>query len=347
VFTSAGAVNKFRIEEPSTIRVLTAHQAPVGNLAWSRNNRTLATVNTRFQISIWDAISSSLVDHFSCEINDAYWPENGGVSVSDDGKKVGFAIGGENETRIILWDVTGKKFIANQVVKESGHHRIASMHDDSFVIVSEVREEGKNNRQSIVRELRNTQLGHPRILRKSRPVDERGFQNHILSADGRVFAWLGPRNPKEEQRSEVFEVARGRVLLDELCPGGSLLLSIDGRFLWTTTSNDEQSIRFDLSKTPPVTNRDSPSLPRTMSPDYQWRIDQDREGEFSLSRKGSKAPLIVFAKDVWTRSDIRSSFQFSPESDRLAWTTQTGALGLINLPDLEKQIAWLFDKMEE
>ncbi len=191
-------------------------------------------------------------------------------------------------------------------------------------------------RQSVVWELEASKdRAGPRVIRRSQP-GEKGFLSSGLTPDGRYYWWVGPREPKNNWRVEVLEVATGKLkekrnltMSDGSEPGA--YLSPDGRYLWIT--DDERSLR-DLSDDSRPGRRVS-DLVLAVSPDCRWLLYfLPQKPVLTLKRWDEERPWLVLEDSV---SGTCSSF--SPDNRYLAIGKRSGHVTVIDLPALQQEIA--------
>jgi hypothetical protein len=88
----------------------------------------------------------------------------------------------------------------------AGFDRLACVGGEKFVSVREEEvEPGSKRWQTVTRTLDKNGLGPAQVLRPHR-AGEIGFHTSGLSADGKHYFWLGPREPPPEMRAEVYDV---------------------------------------------------------------------------------------------------------------------------------------------
>jgi WD40 repeat protein len=281
-----------RLHAPGALRQMTGHQASVHQVAWSRDNRHLISLDASFVVRVWDAERAVLVNAFR-EPPGQHSPDNAAVALSADGGEVAYANGGE--TRVRLHEVRTAKNLGDWKLPP-GYERLAYLDGAKFLLVRE-EEDPKAGpaRRSAAYELAAGKPPHlVRILRPAVP-GEAGFLLSGLTPDLRFFWWDGPRVPPQNHRTEVIEVATGRRIHRLRVPfereqGAASYLSPDGRLLWT--SGDAGGWVYDLARARP---EGSPAVrPTTVSPDSSWSAqtigadEQRRYWVLALRRQGAE-----------------------------------------------------------
>ena len=237
---------------PQVIKSLTGHLSIVEKLAWSRDKRHLVSLDNRFEVRVWDTARGVPIDEFRApRANETYFATNAAVALSDDGKLVAYASGGKPAAHALIRDVTTGRTLARWELPD-GFDRMTYA-DGCFLLVREELDEekweGTRRRDTVARVLI---VGKPPdVMRIVRPADgeEKGFFTSDLSPDGRLYLWIGPREPSENRRVEVREVATGRLIKrigqhDLLLPEPRAILDPHRNDLWVRLPG--RNLRFDL-----------------------------------------------------------------------------------------------------
>jgi WD40 repeat protein len=357
---------------------LAGHRAAVQRLAWSGNGQTLASMDDLFEIRVWDVDRPTAVDVFLAEGTDLY-PGNTGLALSDDGRFLAFASAGNHQpARALLRDVRSRRFVypdfprlaataaglgpvppapcsaallvlGSRANLPPGFETLAYA-NGRFVLVREEYENAPTEER--VRRTRRTHtvvydwpLGQAprqaRVLRSSQPGDVLQFFNVGLSADGRHYAWTGPREPESARRAEVWNVATGelvkRVPLAEVPSQGhesAIYLSPDGNHFWVDNWQYQRQFRLDQ----PDPERTFTHLPVAVSPNGQWIADYVGNGRFALRPfAGDRAWLELGNLDP---ADIVMTIAFSPDPAcrYVAWGSKSGAVTVVDLAELRRRV---------
>jgi WD40 repeat protein len=322
---------------------LVGHQASVDKLAWSRTNRHLASLDTRFEVRTWDLGRPGPAPAWRADFR-GFHPSNAGLALSDDGHRVALATGGEEKAWLFLRDCSSNREIGRWPLRP-GFDRIVFAHG-KFLLVREEKDpvqppaakrEAWRVRSMIYELPGNGPLGRRRVLRPSEPGDIRRFVDHDLTADGRFYRWAGPRVPGRAHRFEVYQVTPGKLIFrlsypikSEVVNSGSIL-SPDGRFLWVgyAAKQDVYDLHANNRKTP------APAMPAAISPDNRLIVYLDAK-RFVLR--------IGRANHVWLEfANADGSMPrwpvFSPNGRYLAWGSLSGTVTVADLRILRKRVA--------
>jgi WD40 repeat protein len=326
---------------PGAVRPLNGHQSHVVLIGWAGDNRHLVSLDSSFEVRVWDMERSRVVHSFR-PFPGEFYAGNAAVALSDDARLLAFASGGRSRAHALIWD-TASGTILRQWTLPGGFERLAYAGAERFLLV---REERKGNTkdlyQSVVRELA---VGMPasviRIIRPAEPADEGDFYDHQLAPDGRFYLWIGPRRPDQQCRVEIREVATGRLVIKVPCPTSQEFgcrLGPDGRWLWIGPVNGESRL-YDLTGSKP--SERVAVVPCAFSPESPWSAFQlssenNREVEaLSLRPWRSEKAWLEF---VNTDSSSPSPACFSPSGRYLAWGSQSGTITVADLLHLHKQV---------
>ncbi len=332
---------------PQALRYLSGHRASVSRIAWSSDHRHLVSLDSRFEVRVWDVVRALSVDRFR-EHPGGYFGGNAAVALSDDGKQVAYASGGRGEAHALIRDVaTGR---VDTWKLPGGFEQLAYTGQGKFLLVREQYEENQRTVQSVVWELA---AGTPpkmlRVLRRSEAGDE-GFLFSGLTPDGRSFWWSGPRVPAHNRRVEVYEVATGRRITRVPRPTLphdhelGVLLSSNGCHLLIDSSGGSRTDLYNL------TSSDAPELltglPTAVSPDFDWLVytsmDPERRSIPFLSLwpgRSARAWLQFPSNDM--SAPVQDMIAFSSDSRYLAWGSQNGTITVADLPALQKELGVL------
>jgi WD40 repeat protein/tRNA A-37 threonylcarbamoyl transferase component Bud32 len=334
---------------PNALQHLSGHHAGIELLAWSRDNRHLVSLDDRFEVRVWDVVQGVAVDHFRKQPG-GYFGHNAAVALSDDAKLVAFASGGREEAHALIHDLTTGQ--VHTWPLPGGFEQLAYIGEGKFLLVREEHKvPGSKAVQTVVREL---SAGKPpdvlRILRHAEADDIRRFFNSGLTPDGRYYYWSGPREPRSNQRAEVYEVATGRRLFRIAHAPQSpqqelgVFMSPDGRYCWIipSASNTGNRRRYDLAGTSPPER--VAGSPHAVSPDSAWLAlvrtrEKDRPGQYlALQPWAADRAWLEFADDSPAWNDFPCAI-FSSDGRFLAWGRRSGRITVADLPALQQEIS--------
>ncbi len=330
---------------PRAIRRFSGHRAGVVRLAWSRDNRHLASLDTRYEVRVWDINRSTSLKSLLPPAGDLF-AHNAAVALSDDGRQLAYASGEHVKSQARIYDVlTGNELGKWEL--PGGFERLACVGANRFLLVREEFDEDKQNVRSVVLELEaGRQPVGPRLLRATGPRDRRRFLNCDLTPDGHYYRWVGPRLPKEAYRVEVHEVATGRLVFEkaglstEVEPGA--FLSADGRYLWVS-SGEKGGRRYDLADASRPPDRVSEHV-AAFSPASGWRVvhiearadDVGPRVAWALRRREDERTWLEFP--AWGANRI-DALSFSENGRYLALGDVNGYVTVIDLPALQQEVA--------
>lgn len=322
------------------VKQLSGHRASVERINWSRDNRHLVSMDTNFEVRVWDVPEGMTVDLFRPPPG-GHFAGNASVSLDDTGAMAGYASGGPEQAHSLVRDLRTHKAVAEWELP-GGYERMTYA-DGKFLLVRE-EELHDGSRQSVAYEL---VAGQPlKVLQVVRPSEpgETGFFDQDLTPDGRYYLWAGPRRPPQNCRVEIREVATGRLVSRVTRPENHELqsfasgLSPDGRSFWVRAQKDDY-VRYGIAtETPP--ERVS-VLPVTTSLDARWLA-------FQFGSNGPRAVPSLTVRPSATETDwlefvnsdlsYPASPKFSPDGRYLAWGSQSGTITVADLETLRQQV---------
>jgi serine/threonine protein kinase/WD40 repeat protein len=330
---------------PQTLRTLSGHASKVGQLAWSRDNRHLVTLDDRYEVRVWDVMRGVSVDEFRTAAG-GFYTSNAAVALSDDARLVAYASGGETRSHALIRDVTTGKTLDHWELPGAFERIIYA--DGRFLLVREEEDEGSKNwrTRTVARILA---VGKPpevlRVVRPAEAGDDRGFLDFNLTPDGHYYLWVGPRLPVQNRRVEVRQVATGRLLRRIARPAGPLsnvddaTLDPQGRDLWVDYETGEH-YRFDLTDADHPPERMSRS-PFAISPDGLWlafgqiATPTEPTPKLILQHRNDHSTWLSLAGDaVYGPNAVR----FSPNGRFLAWRCDDGTVTVADLPSLKREV---------
>jgi hypothetical protein len=262
-----------------------------------------------------------------------YAPE-AAVALSDDGRQLAYASGGEDRALALIYEIPGWKKLGEWPMS-GGFEKLACVRGGEFVLVREELDKNRQNVQTVVWKLEvGKQPVGPQLIRLSRPGDQRRFHDSELTRDGRYYRWLGPRLPENSRRVEVLDVATGKPVLQRKLPRSphaddfwGTNLSPDGRYLWIGEAGEVR--RYDLSDVRNPPRRQANDL-GYLSPDGRWVMAGS-----VLKRPHEERPWLQF-QDA---SSIGGYSSFSHDSRYLALAKLSGHIIVIDLSVLQEEIA--------
>ena len=330
---------------PLTVRLLNGHLSTVERMAWSRDNRHLVTLDNRFEVHVWDVVRGLSVDEFRPPPGDVF-ATNAAVAISDDARLVAYASGGETRSHALIREVaTGR--ILGQWELPAGFERMTYA-DGRFLLVREEEDEGAKNwrTRTVARVL---EVGKPPemlgVVRPAEAEDDRRFLCSSLTPDGRLYLWVGPREPREQRRIEVREVATGHLVrrmarpADTLFPELYATLDPQGCDLRVQFESGE-NYYFDLADADRPPERVS-TLRTVASTDDLWLASFDPTSptdptpKLSLRRRAEDTVWLQLVND--DLSGPREA-QFSPNGRFLAWGSQDGTITVADMESLQREV---------
>ncbi|MCI0464694.1 MAG: hypothetical protein L0Z62_47835, partial [Gemmataceae bacterium] len=326
---------------PAAIQSLSGHQGSAERIAWSRDNRHLASIDSSYRVCVWDRVRPVPIDGFREAPKEGFFVTNAAVAVNDDGGLVAFASGGQ-KAKVIIRDVKQRKTIGEWPLP-GGFERMVCTGKDRFLLVREesAGEKGGGAVQSVAYELSGGKA--PRklgVVRTAAAGDRGGFHDSRLTPDGRYYWWSGPRMPEKNHRVEIMDLKTGKLvqrLPGKPGHGGAVVLSPDGRNLWV---NEGGGIlhRYDVKA--PTRPERVDATPDAVAPG-RWQVFQPYTGPgeiptLRLRKWSEKGEWLRFASDG--RSAPRAPV-FSLDGRYLAWGSTGGVVTVADLGALQEAVS--------
>jgi WD40 repeat protein len=334
---------------PQALRRLSGHRASIGRLAWCRDNQHLVSLDTRFEVRVWDVARAVPIDVFPVSLGE-YYASHAAIAISDDARHVAYVSGGEKaqalmrevKTRQILgpWNLPG----AFEQLTYTPNSKFLLVREED---VEEVKEDNPSAKRILHSVAYDWEVGKPpqnaREVRPGQPGDVRRFLGSGLTPDGRYYWWSGPRQPPNKRHVEVRDVATGRLVsrvqrpTPNLQPETVVLLSPDGRYLWVETGEDRQL--YDLASTSPPERLSL--IPAAYSPASRWLAffhcpDELRAvPTLAIQRGREEQAWLEFGN-----GDLSEPYpvSFSHDGRYLAWGSTNGTITVADLPALQHQV---------
>jgi WD40 repeat protein/tRNA A-37 threonylcarbamoyl transferase component Bud32 len=334
---------------PTAFRHLAGHRVQAERIAWSTDSRRLISIDNTFMVRVWDVAQARELRRFAHPFGRQY-AANAGIALSDDGELFATA-GGELDGGCIAFIhsvETGDELGRWRLPWALGD-RIAYASDNRFVLVRDESTPGvPNHFQTVVYELAPGQVDpvSRRVLRAG-PDNERGNFETAMTPDGKFFLWIGPRIPFDAHRTEIYEVASGRLVTRIPQPTTKRreylagLLSTDGRFFNPSDSRDV----IDLTRNAPpaqlVDDRPRESFVG-MSGEARWMLFNGNS-VYGLGETDSIRLRRWLAPRTWIQFvnhdlDDQSAATFSRDNRYLAWSKGSGEIIVADLEQLEREI---------
>jgi len=331
---------------PELLRPLRGHRDPVAWVTWSSNGQRLASMDGNFEIRVWD-ISRGLTQGVQVAVFQAphgsYWAANAAVALSDDGRWLGYASGG-NPAQTLLVDLQNcRKYGPWKLPR--GFDRLVYASGRFLSIREEEETEFGEKWQTVARELTTDGLRVLSPLVRPPQPGEKQFFTSGVTPDGKYYWWAGPRSPVQAIRFEIREVATGKRLVREPFPhkaeGAEIYgLVTPGSRHWIAGGNEPTDYRVgDIAGCMPVRPIKYPAF--AVSPDSVWGIRHDlrRPGRDSLRALQTFPQGQVFLELLVGPGDLSERSQrFSPDGRYLAWPGPDNTLMVADLPTLRAQV---------
>ncbi|HEX3147591.1 MAG TPA: serine/threonine-protein kinase [Gemmataceae bacterium] len=332
---------------PEALTRWEGHRAPVLHLRWAENSRRLVSLASDFGIRVWD------VDHPDTAVGAMAGPTTGGfwatqafVAISPDGKRVGYASGGLEKSKAVVYDVATSQAIASWDLP-GGFETMAAAGPDRFVLVREQTHADTVNVTTVVYDLEpGKPLPAGREIRMSEPTDERRFIEHWLQPNGKYYLWSGPRKPARERRLELYDVAAGKLVWKIVTPPTDNgyapfgLLTEDLKTLWISGCS-EQPMEYDL--TTPNPPKAVKHAPLAVSADRHWQA-------YAVSLDaGNLIPRVSIRAQPGDQHRVDlpcpdyqlpagGQYLFSPDGRYLVWAGLDGTIFRVDLPLLAERV---------
>jgi len=245
---------------PSAIRHIGAAGNDIARISWAdAAKRRVVTLDSAFGITVLNVDASSpVLLRVREQPNIGDYATAADVCLNPAGTRVAFVRGGWRDNYFVVRSVASGAEEGRWSLP-GGHCRIAATGLDTFVCVSEevdTESLGSRRLKTMVREYKvgQTKSIYEDLLRPPQESDVHMFTHHWLSADGRYYAWGGPRKfaPGGGRRVEVFDVVNRRPVAPAIpveCDDGgapTVLLDSDGKRLWFNPAN-QKSAFIDLA----------------------------------------------------------------------------------------------------
>jgi WD40 repeat protein len=335
------------------VRNFGRHQATIDQIAWSRNDQHIVSLDSSYQVKVWDTVSGQLKDEFLApgpNLKDEFFAENAGVAISDDGNRVAYASGGEQKAWGQLRDVTGHNTIGTWELP-GAFERLACTEGNRFILVREEKEDRQEFKgdkkawplQTVVYDFSD---GMPckreKPIRLSREGDYRRFFGQVLTPDGRYYSWVGPRITTRDYRVEVIEVATGELITrvpvpkDEAKGEPTALLDPTGRHLWINRGYPDID-HYDLHN--PEQKEGVAWYPGETSKKAGLQVE-----EHFLHLINKDNPWLQLTKPGLSNL---CNARFSHDGRRLAWGSESGQLTVVDIEKLREEIAAFERQVQE
>lgn len=336
------------LSENAVICRLRGHAAVAVKCAWSEDGTRLATLDSRYEVRVWDARGGREVDRFAAPVGD-FFAMNAGIALSADGRLLAYASGGELRAEALVRDVDRHDTVPGGTWTLPGGYEYPVAAGGRFLFLREEFEEGRQVVRTVVREL---EAGRPvtpaRVIRPSAVGDRRRFLHAGPTPDGRLYWWAGPREPPQARRVEVREVATGRAVAvvprpsARLFPEVAVHLDPAGRLLWLGTIRPHLDVR-DLSRADePALVAESPVATVTTAAGDDWRVYPTRADRWRCTtldlRDGvTGRSWAELANDDLSRDEPRTVC-FNRDGSRLTWASLSGTVTLADLTALKRAV---------
>ena len=321
------------------------HQTRVVHQTWSADGRRLATIDTGSVVAVYEPDSRAPIFRRRLPRSDKWWVEQGHIALSTDGERLAHATGGEQESRVSIWNL--KSGVEESAwLLPGGFDRLAGIGPTRF---RSVREELAHDLANVSTAVREFEIGAPppdaRVLRRPETTDVRRFMGHQLSADGRLYLWAGPRGTTDRRRVELFDVEAGERVkalsfhppLDDARPVIGLR---DDALGFHVTPDDSHCFWYPIAHGNVEVGVPSRSrLVAAATVDGRWAIvsNPDQDTFRCFLARGVNEPSLIDLTAISYRWPPGSAQSFSPDSRHLAWNDGAGLL-MIDLPQLAAEI---------
>jgi hypothetical protein len=305
----------------------------------------MASLDSRYEVWVWDVGRGVPVDHFAAPLGGMY-ATNAAIALSDDGRRLAYAGGGESASGAValIRDVMAHKLLQRWDDLPGGYELLTADGPGRFLLVREEFELGRQSVQTVVRSLAAGQLATaPRVLRHSRPGDRRAYIASGLTSDGSRFWWIGPREPPDNYRLEIYQFDNGKPVQARPLPSPkqspTLFVQIDpsGQRMWREEGETVTLYDLDGRQSPRVV----PRFPTALTARGEWQAFHLRDWRgrklLALQPAGAAHPWLTTAGDGLNAFGAT----FSPDGRYLTiW--QSGLITVLDLPALKRSV----DKFE-
>lgn len=328
-----------KIEATKIVQRLPGHRSFVEKAAWSPNSRYLATLDSRFDLRVWDVTRGLPVRTFAVSPG-SYTAASAGIALSNDGAHIAYCGGGKKST-LEIFDVCSGASIADRQLPEGFTQLV---HDGSkFILVREEWVEKETRTVACSFTADNLALNWQEV--RPGQMGEVAFHSSALTPDGRYYLWAGPRRPADRMRVEVYEESTGRLVRQipflnskELQNWGGRI-SPDGKLVWVQNDRCQNWLEYALANDDPP----SPTIaPTVSSPNRKWYtapgIIEASAGRPPLQslRMGPNQPPWLHLLDG--RFGEMDSNCFSPDSRYVIWFNPNHAITVLDLPALLRKV---------
>src|SRR5262249_9481475 len=124
------------LEIPRVIQPLSGHRAVIERIVWSSNNRHLVSLDSSYEVRVWDVTQARLVDMFQAPRGDGqFYAHNAVVALSGDVQFVHHASGGDKRADALMRDILKNEDLGKWPLK-GGYENLAFA-DGKFILVRE------------------------------------------------------------------------------------------------------------------------------------------------------------------------------------------------------------------
>lgn len=330
------------VVQPDLVRPLRGHQNPVEWVTWSRDGTCLASMDSSFEIQVWDLSRNVPRAAFQAP-QGAYWTANAALALSDDGHWLGYISGGNPAQALLLDLQTGRKYGPWKLPR--GYDRLVYACGRFLSVREEEETEFDEEWQSVTRELTPEGLRILDPLVRPPELGENGFFTSGLTRDGKYYWWAGPRSPIEAARFEVRAVATGERILCEPFPHATAaaeiygLVTPDGKH-WMAGGNEPLDFRRgDVAGRRMTGQLDV--LPLAVSPDSAWcirRYARRREYPNRCALEAFPSGEILVDLPMGAGNLSERAFAFSADGRYLAWPGPDNTLLVADFRELHARV---------
>jgi WD40 repeat protein/tRNA A-37 threonylcarbamoyl transferase component Bud32 len=342
-FLAAAGINFVafcELSTPEAIRQYSGHARSMQQIAWSNDSRRLATIDTGFQIHVWELGTSMPVYSAVARADEFYaHRSNAGLALSPDGRILAFASGGRTQSYLFMDDTVGGHRMWEGTLSGGYEHLAARDTRDFRLAREELSADGKTW-CSAVYEWDAAGAPHGRRVLRQGAAGEAGFFDGELIRGGSQYVWSGPRRPPYQQHVEIWDIEersaqRIKRSTSRLSDEANFCIAERAGLLFVT--GGEGPSLFDLS-----TGGAGAPLRETAfvaSPDGKWLLAQsDRDIHLCLQEGNGRQWRALIAFEGYDHA-MGISAAFSPCGRYLAWGTDQGTLLIADLPRLRAQVS--------